>query len=1089
VNPENQNKLTDEKDRVAIREELDVCMMVEAAAGTGKTTMMVDRMICLLQKPKCGIQELAAVTFTRKAAAELRSRFQLRLEEKLRDPALSHKSFLQAALANIDKCFVGTIHSFCARLLRERPIEASVEISFREIDEDEDSIFRNAAWDDHFARLQANGDPLLAELHNFGYQVKDLREAFNRFAGFPDVPEWPCDPVDPIDFSDVKRMVETVGRDAGRVEALRPHEEQDELMRRYSRLARMVRRANLDSPPDLIAILKELRRKRDPGIEPDKWPSGERQAKEERAGWQDHNEAAGKWLDHLSKASYPLVIETIRPVRDLYNRMKSEAGVLNYQDLLIKAAELLRDKPHIRTYFKKRYKRLLVDEFQDTDPIQAEVMMLLTAKDPAEMDWEKCEPEAGSLFVVGDPKQSIYRFRRADIVTYNKVKEILTKSGGKIVHLQNNFRSSAPIIEWVNSVFKGRFKGPSQYGPEYVDLLPGSSHDSGAVSGAVLGNFMPANLTNKDVIVEYESDLIARFILQAVENKMPVPRKKEQLALGWEPYARFDDFLIVTMRKDRLGVYASKLQKYGIPHQVTGGDALNQTAEISLLKKCLSAATQPDNPVALVAALRSELFGISDDALYWFKRSGGDFSFLSEVSANFQHPEAPALSDAFARLRRYWELFKELPPVAAMECMVAEMGLAASAAMNPEGNSRAGSLLKALELLRSIQGTAWTVIDLSDYLQTLLTSKDKRDATPAREEDKPFVRVMNLHKVKGLEAPIVFLANPSGQNDSHVVRVHIDRSKGKPKGYLGLRDPNWGREQYAPFIAMPADWESLEKEERAFQDAESTRLLYVAATRASHQLIITQRKDRDRRRNPWKTFAEAVEKNPWSYLPDNFQVSSPQSIEILDTEAAVAEVEIRDRWNTILSPTYHSSGVKELTVDPTAFRPSDEGRGVKWGSAIHSMLHTAMIEDTVDLAALARSALVEEGFAEPDALVNDAVQTVVALMASTIWQRAKESPKCFVEVPFETLEKTVDSSGNPVDTILRGAIDLVFLEDGKWVIVDYKTDSPTRDRLPALVDLYGGQVRKYAEVWEKITSEQVAEVGLYFSHYGYYLTC
>ena len=1084
MNPDNQNNVADEEGRTAIRGELGVCMMVEAAAGTGKTTMMVDRMIALLSKPACSIHELAAVTFTRKAAAELRSRFQLKLEEKLRDPAFSENAFLQAALANIEKCFIGTIHSFCARLLRERPIEAGVEISFREIDEDEDSIFRNAAWDDHLARLHAAGDPILAELHNAGIAVNDLREGFSRYASFPDVPEWPVAATDGVDFTLLRRMIEGVGSDAERISTLMPHRDQDDLMRRYSRVARMIDHADLASPPDLIAILKELRRTRNPAIEANKWPSGKRQAAEERAGWQEHYNAASTWLNRLSRASYPLVLRTIQPVRALYDRMRAEAGVLNYQDLLIRAADLLRDKPHIRTYFKKRFTKLLVDEFQDTDPIQAEVMMLLTAKDTTEKQWEKCEPEPGSLFVVGDPKQSIYRFRRADIVTYTKVKEILTKSGGKIIHLQTNFRSSQPIIDWVNTVFRGRFKGPSEYEPEYVELLSVGAQGSGALPGAVIGNFLPADLTTKDALAEYESDLIARFILHAVENKMPIPRKKEHLALGWEPHARFDDFLIVTVRKDRLGVYASKLQKYGIPHQVTGGDALNQTAEIPLLKKCVSAVTQPDNPVALVAALRSELFGISDDALYLFKRGGGEFSFLSEVPAGFQHSEAEALSDAFSRLKRYSVLFKELPPVAAMESMVADMGLAASAAMNPEGNSRAGSLLKALELLRPIQRTAWTVGDLLDYLDTIQNSTEKRDAIPDREEDKPFVRVMNLHKVKGLEAPVVFLADPSGQNDSHVVRFHIDRTKGTPRGYLAVRDPNWEMEQYAPYIAMPADWESLEEKERAFQDAEGTRLLYVAGTRACHQLIVTQRTDRYERYNPWKSFKDAVANKPRFRVPDDFQAPSQEPVQIPNAEVATAEAKIRDQWSAILSPTYHTAGVKELTVDHAAFPQSTDGRGMKWGSAIHSMLQTAMSEDTEDLAALARSALAKEGVDNPDVLVKDAVATVRSVMASSIWQRAKNSPKCLVEVPFEILEKSVDNSGKEIDTILRGAIDLVFLENDKWVIVDYKTDSPPRDQLPLLVELYRGQVRKYAEAWERITGEKVYEVWLYFTSYG-----
>src|SRR5271157_6048785 len=155
--------------------------------------------------------------------------------------------------------------------------------------------------------------------------------------------------------------------------------------------------------------------------------------------------------------SYRPILRVMTDARVIYDTMRSQKRQLSYGDLLMKAAQLLRDKPHVRRYFQDRFSHLLVDEFQDTDPIQAEVMLLLTASDIGETDWRKVVPRPGSLFVVGDPKQSIYRFRRADIVTYNDVKDIIQRGkpeDGIVLELSSNFRATGSIISWVNEVFE-----------------------------------------------------------------------------------------------------------------------------------------------------------------------------------------------------------------------------------------------------------------------------------------------------------------------------------------------------------------------------------------------------------------------------------------------------------------------------------------------------------------------------------------------------------------------------------------------------------------------------------------------------------
>ena len=176
----------------------------------------------------------------------------------------------------------------------------------------------------------------------------------------------------------------------------------------------------------------------------------------------------------------------------------------------MKAADLLRDKPQIRKYFRKRFTHLLVDEFQDTDPIQAEVMLLLTAQRETETDWRKCRPVDGSLFVVGDPKQSIYRFRRADIATYNQVRQIIERSGGQIVALSANFRTIGPLVDWVNGTFDQVFPDKATvHAPARRPMQIGRTEGSNGDLAGLRVLQVPSDCGDKYAIAEYEADLLA----------------------------------------------------------------------------------------------------------------------------------------------------------------------------------------------------------------------------------------------------------------------------------------------------------------------------------------------------------------------------------------------------------------------------------------------------------------------------------------------------------------------------------------------------------------------------------------------------
>lgn len=1112
--------VTDERARELIATALDSNMLVEAAAGTGKTTCMVGRMVALLRSGACAdAGSLVAVTFTRKAAAELRSRFRLELERAFTaegDQEAADR--LRRALDGIDRCFIGTIHSFCARLLRERPVEAGVGLDFVEIDEEADFLLRREAWSDYAASLLASGSPVLEEMRALGLEPTDLEETFvGVFTSYPDVDEWPVPPARD-DFGDIDEWAERLRGYLDHLEALEPS-----LPRRHGTdglipaIRDLLRKADhtedLRDPAGLMGVIAVLDRR--PRLIQKPWKQAGfdgQDAKDEAALWEDRRIELAEPLQRRWRARrYRVAVLAMLEAREVYDARRREMGALNFEDLLIEAARLLRAYPNVRGYFRARYTHVLVDEFQDTDPVQAEVLLRLTdGTDMTRDDWRECAPAPGSLFVVGDPKQSIYRFRRADIVTYRDVREIIVAEGragaGLVVPLSLNFRTIEPLISWVNEVFEPDGEGPAdpaqameRFGaegsgesPSYVPLSHGRPEgEPGELSGLYTLTIPTSadgeDLTRKDLIVEYEAGRIARTIRHALDAGTTVPRTPPQFEERHRRHPDRDpravdpsDFMVITRGKKELGRYAAALQRYGVSHEVTGGSALNDVEELALLHRCLSAALRPEDPVALVGALRGELFGVSDAGLYRFKDAGGRFRYDSPVPESLDTPDREAIGDAFEMLRRYAGWLDSTPALPAIERVIDDLGLAARAAAGRGGDVRSGSLFKAVELLRSAGPEAWSAVHLVDYLGELASGQRLHDGVSSVPEDRPAVRVMNLHKVKGLEAPVVFLAGIYGES-AHPVGLHVDRSGGAVRGFFALdRDRRT--------LACPEEWDELATVEQRFLNAELLRLRYVAATRAGAAMVVsTPAADGKNQYNPWKYF------NP--YLPAGRELDDPGDVEVRPAEEArVSPREVFGGINDILfsvravlAPTYDSRGAKEYALasdaEPTAHpgaagaggaRPAPEGEhGVEWGEAIHLLLELAMRNPGADLSRWAASVLEQTGL-DPG-LEGRAIETVEAVMGSDIWARASKCARRLTEVPVEVFDESA-----LLPTLIRAAIDLVFDEDG-WVIVDYKTDLvPSPEAARALVEKYAPQLQLYSDMWARSTSSEVKEAGVFF---------
>lgn len=1092
-----------QRDRIA--SDLTTNILVEAAAGTGKTASMLERMVALLRSGRCrSIATMAAVTFTRKAASELRTRFQVKLESEVAAASGAERERLETALANIDQCFIGTIHSFCGRLLRERPVEARVDLAFREIEPEEDARLRKQAWDDYAARLIAGESPDIVDgLRELGLTIADLEQTFMRFADFPDVDEWPVPPPEitipaPGPYIKAARDYAAHMRDCGELpDDPPPPSGGRRLVEEYSRLPRLVARSDFTYQPDLIAVLEALNTKppsMSNGVKKQGWGTW---AKEEQTRWKEFNEAyAEPYLAAVRMVRYRLALKAMLQARELYDAERIPRGKLNFQDLLMKAAALLRDKPHVRMYFAGRFTHLLVDEFQDTDPIQAQVMLYLTATDATETDWKRCRPRPGALFVVGDPKQSIYRFRRADIVTYNEVKRIIADSGGLVLELSANFRATGCLIDWTNLAFAAHFPPEAtDQSPAYVELQLGREAGLGVGPSGVNVLEVPADLCKKAggaVGLAWEADLIARAIRCALDGGEIVERAGED-----EPGPAVPgDFMVISYNKKQLSAYARALQEYGVPHRVSGGKALNEVWELKLLHACLDAVAQPDNPVALIAALRSELFGVSDAALYAFKKAGGRFDYNTGVPDSLEETLARPIATAFAGMRRYAGWLSSMPPVAAVERTAADLGLMVLAASREGGDVQAGSVAKAIELLRGVQDEMPTTAQLVDYLGEIVDAEaesegfDGISAVPSGED---VVRVMNLHKAKGLQAPVVFLAGHRTAT-SGIIDTYIDRSGERTRGYLQVMT----KKGNATFKhAVPQGWDEVIEVERRFQDAETTRLVYVAVTRAETMLVVTRQSD-GKARSIWSLLEPQMVVAPLLEEPGQPEIARAHGTPVTTKAVKSAADAIDARVASLEAPTFAARAAKEYALsadfvpvegslisfgepEPGATAHVPEGEhGIEWGEAVHTVLDFAMKSGGADLEQIASAALEEAGIEATR--LGDLVETVESVLSSEIWERARGASRCLTEAPFAV---ALDGGEGDGPLLVRGSIDLAFEEEGGWVIVDYKTDSPPASGdLTELSQRYAPQLELYSKAFEKCTGEQVKERALFFIRAG-----
>jgi ATP-dependent exoDNAse (exonuclease V) beta subunit len=1148
---------SDDRERALIRRDaLDETLVVEAAAGTGKTTELVARIVRILATGRAPISSIAAVTFTEKAAGELKLRLRQAVEEARRTATAEEAEHLDAALRKLEEAHVTTIHGFCAELLRERPVEAGIDPLFQVMTEAQAARLFNSVFDRWLQETLATPPEGVRRLLRRRAWPRDEEGSVDglRRAGL-DLSEWrdfggrwtrPAfdhhERIDSlcVELGDVARLlanpsaksdalfssawpIRTLAADIERVEAVAPRD-YDGLEAEFVSLARhrelpRLRKGSGDRYREGVARV-------------DVWRAIEGLRASLEQFDMDANADLAALLQH-----------DLRGLLDRYARAKSDVGVVDFLDLLLQARDLIKRDRDARASFQQRFSRIFVDEFQDTDPLQAEVLLLLAADDPSVSEWREVRPVPGKLFLVGDPKQSIYRFRRADVGVYRDVYRQLEAAGARRVTLRKSFRARPNLQRTINAAFSVAMTDDEtlqQAG--YVPLEPDRADLEGQPSVAALPVPRPyatqriaasaIDASLPDAVGAYIEWLVNRSGWQVeVRNPDAAPGEPRTRLVRIEPghicvlFRRF-----VSYDTDVTRPYVDALEARGIPHLLVGGRSFHNRAEVEALRAALAAIERPDDELSVFATLRGPFFGVSDEDLLHYKHLYGrlnPFGVPVELDAGAPADAGLAtlrpIAEALSLLQSLHRGRNRLPVPSTIARLLEATRVHVRFALEQSGEQVLANVLRIADLARQYEAEGG--ISFRGFLEELDAQADEGrvEEAPILEEASDGVRLMTVHKAKGLEFPVVIL----GDMTAKLRPAHASRHLDSRHELCAIRLAG----------CSPDDLTRQEPIELAREAAEGVRLAYVAATRARDLLVVPVVGDEERegwletlnpavyppverRRSP----ADSVFRSRDSVLsrpqgdpassstvsPGRHQIgdhevvwwdprelrldAAPSSglrhtdlIAKTDVEPEIIEAGLRtyEEWRARRMRAIETGETPGLLVETVTRRAAaapkpaasiaieilhvghavPRPRGRRFGTLVHSVLAAAPLDaSAAGIRELAES--LGRSIRATAEEIDAAVDRIAAGLALPLFNRvrlADAADRCRRELPIAWWTGGV---------LLEGTLDLAFEESTGWVVVDFKTDEQPGSS-------HRRQLELYAQAIAQATSKPVSGVLLY----------
>ena len=1173
------------RDRLCTRD-FDKNFLVSAGAGAGKTYTTVERVFNMLLDPAAGIhpQDIVMITFTIKAATEMKTRLSEKVRKELAevtDPKRKEK--LEELMEKLPEMQISTIHSFCRRILNDYPLESGVGFAPQFESEDGDHRGPLAIW---FDRAWKGGK--CPECQRVGVK-QDLAQRFmGSLNQFPTTRPQYLDPsveenktmFDAV-MAECRRMTrafyESLGdtkpdifdyrirnallagedaTDAQAIEAARKIAKsgKDVINWMGKRAGKLPTKAcealrNLldlqeDSEEALEAMEKVLlmgegakgdeRRARIVEAIP-MLPPGYREAALMAEQLPDE-EQLKELCERIDQMIHAVVSDEIYRLNREYVEERHANHVVTLSDMLLRTADLVREHPEVRQKLHERYKVFFVDEYQDTNPVQTDIIFGIAA-DHYDPDWHKCVPGPGRLFLVGDAKQGIYRFTGADIALWHEVEAIMQPPVGEVLYLNRNYRSTPEICSAVTETFdRGKLLAmeDSIYQVDYKKMVANRKPGPEAIfhhvlpcdeAGMIVDPEDPENIVEINPY-KVAAEQIAKYIRYRVENTGN----------------QYGDFLILSFNRERNNEYTDAFRAYQIPIKFDGVLSISRYRPIELLNLRVQAVCHPFDE-RLSFRVLCECGGVTPQEWDLFRMTvkrlpaETELKRLRKIRAMMGNvdelkklmPATPMNKKIFKALKMLDDdrrLSQHRTPCAFLDELV-EMsdGLFRDEYDAEEFQNQYAALRHVIDKIRETNPQQF--MEMADLLNNIATGE--LDRMPTLRTDNNYVRLMNLHKVKGLQGKIlIFLPGRLKQiRPDH----NIERTGTESNGWFVLQRPGIGS------VYNPPDWKEHKDAEAAFLKAERTRLRYVALTRAEDEAHFfefrTVEGKRQSNEGAWKGF-DGIGRTVEDLYPDPAEEENEEAAGA-ETETARAEQQgvlagklyVREKKTCRVMPSDLDKHFEEETrlqiqdadgeehVDPM-----EMPGGKSWGSVVHRTAELVVKEGTFTADAVktaARRAVAEHFSSEllrqrerdnlqlPDDVVTlqdirDWLSEKVAdrLMfmtdASSPFRKLLEGAEVHTELPFSISVRAEDGDvyhrlaaraneqgGKRLE--ITGVIDLALrYPDGSWVIADYKTDRmlpeerDNRELYVARLDReYGSQLKMYQIILEYLTGEKVKE--------------
>ena len=1081
--------------------------LVEAGAGSGKTAVMSGRVAMLLAggaEPRA----IAAVTFTEFAASELLIRVRafvsalaagdipVELRATLPDGLSDEqRGNLAEADSGLDEMTCSTIHGFCQRLIAPYPVEADIDPGASVVDRDRAEL-AFAEIVDAWLRKELAGETggLLAELvlhdpdatvalirtvldhlrrhREFApYELQDLaflatafREAADGFAAFLDEAE-----VEEPETAMIAGHFETL---AGDIEAALPGDT----------AARLVRLLVMIPHEDLLSGSGRFYAYRKKG----KWRAVIRKAGLAQADADRLNDAAGAryalcraaWTGfHQAVATHVLagLVPLAEPVMNRFREYKRAAALLDFDDLIFSARDLLRDHDEVRRALAERFRHVLVDEFQDTDPLQTEIFWRLCGEPPEHVDagdWTAFALRPGALFLVGDPKQAIYRFRGADIAAYVRAREAFRAQGvDAVLSITTNFRSCAPIMDYVNRRFETAlseengqpgfqaldpFQPAREEGPSVAALYIEVADEDGKASAA----------RQRDGEAEAVAGLCARLI-----GSEPI----RDPANGERRPCRAGDIALLAPTGSELWRYEEALEARRIPVATQAGKGLYRRQEIQDLIAVTRVLADRRDTLALGALMRGPLVGLTEEGLLdivWAlprPEDAPDELPRLDLGVAPEAIENPLARDIMEKLQALQRRVNATTPHALLSQAVDVLRVRPILLRRHRG--QAERALANVDLYLSFS-RAYAVRGLRAFAEAMTAAwSDEARAVEGRPDaQEDAVALYTMHAAKGLEWPIVVPINT-------MTRVMAPES--------AVTDRVSGRFYCRVFGVEPTGYETARDDEKAELDRERVRLWYVAATRA-RELLVLPRLDVDAAASAWLSVVDlALPKLPaldLDHLPPEVGVAEPDTRNRQTRAAFAAEAAaIAERTRTIVwrAPSRDEGPTQPVQAEeaPTLLATDGDGApadglalaavqgGRERGLILHKLIEEVLTGETVETMPdlVARAEILVSTLGRP--VMEDPAQGLVPAELAGCVVRALSLPEVAALRPRLLPEFTVYAStdADPHEEAAAGIVDAIaFGADGKpEVVIDWKSDVAPA---PETVEHYRAQVHAYLEM-------------------------